>query len=66
MVEAIPTQVMELIDYRDVLMKEIALLKSRFEPHDTGHLRTAVNVLEERLAELRSEIGMMDYGSKHR
>jgi len=64
MISPLPTQITQLIDYRDVLMKEIALLKSRFEPHDTGHLRTTVGVLEERLIELREEIGMMDYGGK--
>ena len=38
------------------LMEEIAVLESRFQPEDTGHLRTAVNVLRERVEELRSEI----------
>ena len=35
------------------LMEEIAILESRFLPEDTGHLRTAVNVLKERVEELR-------------
>lgn len=65
MVEAIPVQVIQLIDYRDVLMKEIALLKSRYEPQDTGHLRTTVSVLEDRLVELKEQIGMMDYGGRN-
>ena len=39
-----------------VLMEEIAVLKSRFEDHDTGHLRTAVSVLENRIKELRDRI----------
>ena len=64
-VEAIPVQVIQLIDYRDVLMKEIALLKSRYEPQDTGHLRTTVSVLEDRLVELKEQIGMMDYGGRN-
>tara|TARA_B100000287_G_scaffold81734_1_gene74363 strand:+ start:1094 stop:1246 length:153 start_codon:yes stop_codon:yes gene_type:complete len=38
------------------LMEEIAVLESRFQPEDTGHLRTAVNVLKERVEELRNEI----------
>ncbi len=33
------------------LEREIDLLKNRFEDHDTGHLKTAVNVLEERVKE---------------
>ena len=45
-----------LISYRDVLMNEISLLKSRFQETDTGHLRTAVAVLEERVEELRKTI----------
>ena len=36
----------------EVLMHEIGVLESRFEPHDTGHLRTAVSVLRDRAREL--------------
>lgn len=35
-----------------ILTQEIELLHSRFEPHDTGHLRTAVSVLESRCLEI--------------
>jgi hypothetical protein len=35
----------------DFLQKEIELIKSRFEDQDTGHLRTAVSVLEARVRE---------------
>lgn len=38
------------------LKDEIMILKSRFEMHDTGHLRTAVSVLEERVNELESQV----------
>ena len=44
------------VDKIMVLMEEIAVLKSRFEDHDTGHLRTAVSVLENRIKELRDRI----------
>lgn len=47
---------MNNIDRIIFLMEEIAVLESRFQPEDTGHLRTAVNVLRERVEELRSEI----------
>ena len=47
---------MNNIDRIILLMEEIAVLESRFQPEDTGHLRTAVNVLRERVEELRSEI----------
>ena len=35
-----------------VLDEEIRLLHGRFEPHDTGHLRTAVSVLQDRYQEI--------------
>ena len=47
---------MNNIDRIIFLMEEIAVLESRFQPEDTGHLRTAVNVLKERVEELRNEI----------
>lgn len=45
-----------VLTYRDVLMNEIELLKSRFEETDTGHLKTAVSVLEQRVEELKEVI----------
>ena len=47
---------MNNIDRIIFLMEEIAVLESRFQPEDTGHLRTAVNVLKDRVEELRSKI----------
>tara|TARA_Y100001963_G_scaffold64763_1_gene90192 strand:- start:2168 stop:2341 length:174 start_codon:yes stop_codon:yes gene_type:complete len=44
------------VDKIMVLMEEIAVFKSRFKDTDTGHLRTAVNVLENRVKELRDRI----------
>ena len=38
------------------LMEEIAILESRFLPEDTGHLRTAVNVLKGRVSEIKEKI----------
>ena len=35
-----------------VLKNEIEILRSRIQPHDTGHLYTTINVLEHRLKEL--------------
>ena len=37
---------------RAVLLDEIAVHQSRLQPHDTGHLYTAISVLEHRLEEL--------------
>ena len=44
------------VDKIIMLMEEIAVLKSRFEEHDTGNLRTTVNVLENRVKELKDRI----------
>ena len=38
-----------------VLKDEIDLLKSRIEPHDTGHLYTTISTLEHRVRELESK-----------
>ena len=35
-----------------VLQREIEILRSRLQPHDTGHLHTTINVLECRVTEL--------------
>ena len=44
------------VDKIIVLVEEIAVLKSRYTEHDTGNLRTAVSVLENRIKELRDRI----------
>ncbi len=38
-----------------VLEDEIKILRSRIQPHDTGHLYTAISVLEDRVDELIKE-----------
>ena len=35
-----------------VLQDEIEIHKSRLEPHDTGHLHTAISVIERRIEEI--------------
>ena len=35
-----------------VLEDEIEIHKSRLEPHDTGHLHTAISVIKHRIEEL--------------
>jgi hypothetical protein len=40
--------------YAKVLEHEIEVLKSQYQDHDTGHLRTAVSVLEHRVKDLRN------------
>ena len=44
------------VDKIIVLVEEIAVLKSRYTESDTGNLRTAVSVLENRVQELRERI----------
>ena len=48
----------EKMDHMFALMKETEVLRSRFEPHDTGHIRGAVRVLEERVQEIRKELSL--------
>ena len=47
---------MKKVDYLTFLQNEIEVLKSRFEQEDTGHIRTAVGVLEGRLEEVKDEL----------
>ena len=35
-----------------VLQDEIEIYKSRLEPHDTGHLHTAISVIKRRIEEI--------------
>ena len=35
-----------------VLRDEVEVHKSRLEPHDTGHLHTAISVIERRIKEI--------------
>jgi len=35
-----------------VLKDEVEIHKSRLEPHDTGHLHTAISVIKHRIEEL--------------
>ena len=40
----------------NVLKTEMDVLASRLEPHDTGHLHTAISVLKHRVEELEKEV----------
>jgi hypothetical protein len=39
-----------------LLMDEIAVAKSKLQPHDTGHIYTSISYLESRVEELQKEI----------
>ena len=40
---------------KQVLKSEVEVLKSRLKPQDTGNLYTAIDVMEERIAELEGD-----------
>ena len=44
------------VDKIIVLTEEIAVLQSRYTEHDTGNLRTTVNVLQKRVHELKERV----------
>ena len=44
------------IDKLIMLMDEIAIAKSRLEPHDTGHIHTAISWMDKRVKELKREL----------
>ena len=54
------TERLESMAHMFALLKEIDIIKQRFQPSDTGHLRGAVRVLEQRVTELRKELSLND------
>ena len=46
----------QLLQHLRALEKEIRILQSRLQPHDTGYLHTTINTLQERVNELELEI----------
>lgn len=49
-----------LKSYKSFLLNEIEVLKSKLQPHDTGHIHTAIGVLEERCKEIDKQIYEVD------
>ena len=43
---------LHLVSHKHALIKEIKFLYTKLEDHDTGHIRTAISVLEERVKEI--------------
>ncbi len=39
-----------------LLMDEIAVAKSKLQPHDTGHIHTSISYLESRVEDIQKEI----------
>ena len=46
----------ELIKHKAALRREITYLTSKLEDHDTGHIRTTINVLEQRIKDIEDFI----------
>ena len=44
------------VDRLVMLMEEIAILKSRLQPHDTRHIHTTICTLESRVEEIRDNL----------
>ena len=44
------------VDRLVMLMEEIAILKSRLQPQDTGHIHTTINTLESRVEEISNSL----------
>ena len=45
-----------LMNHVRALQEEINVLKGRIQPHDTGHIHTTINTLEERVQEINKQI----------
>ena len=45
-----------LMNHMRALQEEINVLKERIQPHDTGHIHTTINTLEERVKEINKQI----------
>jgi hypothetical protein len=46
----------ELLSHLKFLKKEKTILETLFRPEDTGHIRTAVSVIDFRIATIREQI----------
>ena len=51
-----------LMNHMNVLMEEIKILEKRIEPHDTGHIISAINLLKSRVEEL--QVNLLDLSEK--
>jgi len=46
----------EKLEHMIALKREVAILKTMLQPHDTGHIHTTINMLEGRVQWLYKEI----------
>tara|TARA_B100000900_G_scaffold128882_1_gene108953 strand:+ start:5085 stop:5291 length:207 start_codon:yes stop_codon:yes gene_type:complete len=50
----------ELINQISVLTGEIEYAKSQLQPHDTGHIHTAIYWMEQRIFELEEQVRTLE------
>ena len=49
------------LNHFQMLLEEIATLKTRIRPEDTGHIHTTISVLQGRVEEIKKELeGKLD------
>ena len=54
----------ELMDHMFALMNEVKELVTRLRPHDTGHIHTTINVLNDRVEEIKHHLTKSDVDIK--
>jgi hypothetical protein len=47
-------------EHMQALEREVAYLRTLLRDHDTGHIHTAIAVLDSRIAEMAVHLGMVD------
>lgn len=47
----------QLLEHMMHLIRERDHLKTLLQPHDTGHISTAISVLDKRIIEIKDQIG---------
>ena len=55
----------QLVIHKNALINEIEFLKTQIRDHDTGHIRTAISVLEERVKDIVEFLNEHDRKSRH-
>ena len=50
----------QLMDHMFALMEEVKELITRLKPHDTGHIHTTINVLNDRVEEIKHHLTKSD------
>lgn len=56
-------EVSELLFRIEALTKEIEYAKTCLQPHDTGHIHTAINWMTERVLELEEQVRALEYSA---